>query len=620
MIKAVRQKKRKKRRLYLVGLVVILLAAAGGTLHRFSLSLQDISRIVQLAAGKVSAPAAVVRPATDVLRGTVYDRNYKELSVSYQLYSLYVHPAELTDRRQVAQVLGPILGIDGDALAAELKSEERVVELADDLDEEQAARITALGLKGVICKPVEERYYPAHAVGAHLLGFTGKGTGLSGVEAVYDPVLQPGEFRDADVPEVDLEGVEKLGMSTDDVILTIDLDLQKQVEQQLQDYRRKKGAARGCALVLDPGNGRILAMASQPGFDPNYFWQAGSEQLKNHVFSREIDPALVRPLLLSAAAIYDAGLDHEVLPVTVRAPDFGLAKEKIQRYSEQFAFARPAADPLALEKNSSANGTDKQAATGLLSSAQVAVGVASLINGGNRTSLYLFSGIYDHQRKQLYHRDTDLIQRERIIPPAAGIHLRRELLLNSPYSRKQGFVFTNRLAAVTNQGGLSEYRLQEILVAAVPRKSPKVMLLMIVDYGTLYPLPDTGGKSRKSRKKKKQNDLLADLGSSMLPLLARYGINEHVAEHPAGKAEENYRRFLISRRLDLPVEKKEYGLVEHRMPEVVGLSLRKGLQQISPYGLQVSISGSGRIVRQEPAPGTLLSRSAACQLVLDSNI
>ena len=106
----------------------------------------------------------------------------------------------------------------------------------------------------------------------------------------------------------------------------------------------------------------------------------------------------------------------------------------------------------------------------------------------------------------------------------------------------------------------------------------------------------------------------------MLPVLARYGVNEHLAEHPATRAEENYRRFLISRRLDLPVEKKEYGVVEHRMPELVGLSLRKGLQQISPYGLKVSISGSGRIVRQEPAPGTSLTQSASCRLVLESSI
>ena len=75
MIKAVRQKKRRKRRLYIVGSLVILLAATGGTLHRLSLSLQDISRIIQLAAGKISKSNTKVnessRLATDIQNALV---------------------------------------------------------------------------------------------------------------------------------------------------------------------------------------------------------------------------------------------------------------------------------------------------------------------------------------------------------------------------------------------------------------------------------------------------------------------------------------------------------------------------------------------------------------------
>ena len=614
MIKAVRQKKRRKRRLYFVGLLVILLAAAGGTLHRLSLSLHDIGRIIQLAAGKISDSQAVVRPTEVMLRGTVYDRNFKELSVSYQLFTLYVHPAELSDRLRTAEKLALVLGMDKDILADRLKNVQRVIEVADDLDEQQVADVEELGLDGVYCKPVEERYYPAHTAAGHLLGFTSNSTGLTGVEGLYDPVLQPGEFRNSDVPEVDFADSEALGRTTTDVILTVDITLQKLVEQQLHDYRKEKGAARGVALVMEPGNGKVLAMASQPGFDPNYFWQADDQRMQNLVFTPNFNRELIRPLLVAAAAIYDTGLEGEILPVTVRAPDYGLTEDKLEEYWKLFGFQQPVQSLLPSDRKPSAQDTAEMGNCGKLSGAQLEVGLASLINGGSRITPYFLNALYDHAQSRFYHRDDDAVLRQRIIPPAAGIHLRRELLQHSPYSSKEGFLFVNRNTKISENRGMTDYRIQEVLLAAAPRKIPKVLLLMAVDYGTLYPLPPGA-----VRGKKKKTDLSA-IGRTLLPVLERYGSHEQVAEHPAAKSEDNYHRFLISRRLELPEQKKRYAHVSKIMPEVTGLSLRKGLQHLSPYHLKVSVRGSGRIVGQNPAPGEPLAETGVCELTLESRI
>ncbi len=614
MIKAVRQKKRRKRRLYFVGLLVILLAAAGGTLHRLSLSLQDISRIIQLAAGKISNTQEDVRPVESILRGAVYDCDFNELSVSYQLFTLYVHPAELADRHSSAEKLALILGMDQEILADRLKNVKPVIEIADDLDKQQAADVASLGLGGVYCKPVEERFYPFHTVAAHMLGFTGNSTGLAGVEALYDPVLQPGVFRSSDVPEVDFNDSESFGRTTTDVVLTIDMDLQKKVEQQLRSYREIKGAARGVALVMEPGSGRVLAMASQPGFDPNYFWQAENRELQDLVFMPDFDRDLVRPLLVTAAAIYEAGLDGEILPVTVRAPDYGLTEEKLDEYRDLLGFQRPVQRILPSAREQAQPDGVEMAKSDRLSGAQMEVGLASLLNGGSRVKPYFLHSLYDHNQDRFYFRDNDFIQRQRVIPPAAGINLRRELLLNSPYSNKEGFLFVNSNINISENNGLSDYTIQEVLLAAVPRKTPKVLLLMAVDYGILYPLPPGAAKTKKSKKD------LAAVGRRLLPVLAAYTTDEQVAEHPAGKSEDNYRRFLISRRLELPEQKKSYVHVNKIMPEVTGLSLRKGLQQISLYHLKVSIKGSGRIIAQKPAPGESLAETGVCELTLQSQI
>ncbi len=591
MIRAVRQKKRRKRHLYFVGLLVIWLAAAGGIMHRLSLSPQDVIRIIQLAVGKVTNTREDVWSKDSILRGVIYDRNFEELSVSYQLFTLYVHVAELADRHSTAEKLALILGMDKEILVDRLKNVKPVIAIADDLDKQQVADITLLGLDGVYCKPVEKRFYPFHETAAHLLGFIGNNTGLAGVEALYDPVLQPGVFRDSDVSEVDFNDSEAFGRTTTDVILTIDINWQKKVEQQLRDYREVKGAARGVALVMEPASGRVLAMASQPGFDPNCFWKAETQELQDLVFMANFERDLVRPVLVTAAAIYEAGLDGEILPVGVRAPDYGLAEEKLADYWELFDFQLPVQPILPSSgKLAQQNGVEGVKTT-RLSGAQLEVGLASLLNGGSRIRPYFLHSLYDHYQDRVYSSNNDTIQRERVIPPVDGVNLRRELMLHSPYSSKDGFLFFNRNINISENQGLSDYRIQEVLLAAVPRKTPNVLLLMAVDYGILYPLPNAAVKTKNNNKN------LVAVGRDLLPVLVGYAKPEQdVAKYPVNRSEDNYRRFLISRRLELPEQKKNVSDIEKIMPEVTGLSLRKGLQQISPYHLKVSVKGSGRII------------------------
>ena len=612
MIKAARQKKRRKMRLYFAGLLVVLLAASGAGLYRFSLSLQDISRIIQLASDRISDNHTVVRSPRPVLRGTIYDSNLKELAVSYRLFTLYVHPAELSDRLEVAGKLARILGMDKDILAEQLKNVQRVIVLSDDLDEQQAADIEELALDGVYCNSLEKRYYPAHSVAGHLLGFTSNGVGLAGVEGLYDPVLQPGEFRNTDVAEVDFVDSEALGRTTTDIILTVDVALQKLLEQQLHEYRVKKGAARGIALALEPGTGRILALVSQPGIDPNYFWQADEGRMQNPAFRPAFNRDLIRPLLVRAAAIYDFGMDGKILPATVRAPDYGLPAETIHEYWQLFGMQQPVCDFLSVNGRETTAVYSETEST--LSVMQLAVGLASLINGGSRLMPFVLSAIYDHARDQFYRRDDEAVRRKRIIPPAAGIHLRRALLQQSPYSGKKDFLFVNKNVTIARNRGLTDYRIQEVLCAAVPRKIPKILLVMAVDYGILYPLP-----AQNVQKKKYTADLVS-VGHRLLPVLDGYGSYEMTAKTPGEKNEDNYRRFLISTRLELPQLKKSTARIDTIMPELTGLSLRKALQHLTSYHLSIKIKGSGRIIGQNPAAGTPLAGIDMCRLTLKSGI
>ena len=108
MAKTLRAKKSRRRWSYPF-IIVILLAAAGTVLYRLPPSLQDINRILQSADGKISSFSAGQSPAESVLRGTIYDRRFNELAVSYQLYTVAVKPAEVINLQKTAEALAPHL-------------------------------------------------------------------------------------------------------------------------------------------------------------------------------------------------------------------------------------------------------------------------------------------------------------------------------------------------------------------------------------------------------------------------------------------------------------------------------------------------------------------------------
>ncbi|MFP7755093.1 hypothetical protein ACLG6S_10675 [Thermodesulfobacteriota bacterium B35] len=609
MIRSARAKKRRRRRLYLAGLLVILLAAGGGILYRSPLSLQDIGRILELAAGRISGTSADDASAEPVLRGTIYDRLFQEMAVSYRLFTLTVHPAELADRTRAAEVLAGILGEDRKKLARQLKVPQRIVELADDLDTEQAAAIRGHHLAGVYCRSREERFYPAHTMAAHLLGFMGDGMGLAGVEGRYDIVLQPGEFRREDVPEIDFAGQQVLGRTTTDLVLTVDLALQKRIETRLREYLRSRMSRRGMALLLDPAGGRILAMASQPAFNPNYFWQADRESRRNRLFDDQLDLGLVRPLLLRAAAIRrDGHQGLDLLPPTVAASDYGISAEEVNGFARQVGLFRP----VGLNLLARPGGTDKAAGTeDTVSGLQMAVAISALFNSGWSIDPWLLDSLYDHATGRRYHRRPDATRRELVLEPATGIRLRRALLLAGQGKKDGPRVFTATVNRVVTDGRFSRYLRQEAMIGLVPARSPKLLLLMVVELDGLEPLSRSQGKTGPT---------LAAMGRDLLPMLYGRLTAETEATVPAARSQENLRQFLISRRIDYREPAGSSAESISVMPDLVGLSLRKGLQRLGSRKVRLRIRGTGRIIAQQPAAGTPLHDVTDCVLTLESTI
>ena len=605
-------------------LTVLLLVAFGWMMFLLSFSLQplrDMAGLVKLPASisKVieqeepvgeSSPEQQDRP---ILRGTIYDRNMEEMSVSYRLFSLFVQPAELSNRDLAAEQLAPILATEKQLILQRLQHTDGIIELADNLEIRQVEALEELHLPGIHCRPVEVRYYPDHVVAGQMLGFVSGNAGLSGVEALYDAVLEPGEFRQINIPAVNFSGHDALGKTVADIVLTIDMELQRQLDEALEEYRKRKGARSGSAIAIDPDSGRILALVGQPGFDPNYFWQTDEQKSHKALFAPRYDQELIRPLLIQAATAFEVGMDRSVLPVTVGVPEYGLSEELLQEYWLRLDLGRPMPDFLPVSSGpgeTSSEDIDAANRAGLLSPVQMVYGLATLLNSGQRVEPWFLNGLYDYTEERFFLRDFNVSPRERILSPVQGEWLRRAMLGNSSSSDQGGFLFTDTASTVSEQNGLSVHHIQDLLLVAVPREQPDVLLLLTVDYGTLDPQPPEV-ESRDS-------EGLLGLGRNLLPVLVGYGGSvETFAEPSSEKNPANLRRYFFSRKLSAAEVKENLVHAEPLMPSLIGLSLRKGLQQINRYNINVRIQGSGRIVDQIPAAGEPLTETEICELILE---
>ncbi|MBV5316803.1 MAG: hypothetical protein JZU50_03240 [Desulfobulbaceae bacterium] len=562
--------------------------------------------MIQAAVSKISTFSAGPAPAETVLRGTVYDRKFNELAVSYRLFSLTVNPVEVSNHRKVAEALAPLIGGKPESLEAKLKDSQRYLELADDLDEQKAAQVIALQLKGVSCKAVEARFYPGHTAASHVLGFMGDGVGLAGVEGKYDAVLQAGTFRRSNMADIDFQGQESLGGNSTDLILTLDIDVQKKLEQRFREYLSAQGAEKGMGLVIEPGSGRILALVNQPSFNPNYFWKANESNRVNRIYNHVLDKELIRPILARAAAIEREGLNGAgLLPETVAAPDYGFTSTMLDAFEKQIqlygsVFGNWESGPGAPEQPDAV-----PSVTGV----QVGVTLASLVNGGWRITPYVVDSIYDHNTAKRYFRNNDATQKSHVLDPAQSVKIRRELFSKWLMEQENLVVFTGEHLQLLKEKAFSKYSMQGLFVGLAPAKQPKFLLLMAIEQEYLRPMP-----SEKSYKK----SALEEMGKELLTLFVKEQPAEVSQGKPPQKNTENLRQFFISKRLNFRETPGKVNEPIPVMPMVKGMSLRKGLQQLKQYKMKIRVNGSGRIVAQYPLPGQSLAGVNECVLTLDT--
>jgi cell division protein FtsI (penicillin-binding protein 3) len=240
-------------------------------------------------------------------RGIIYDRSGHELAMSISVDSVFAVPTEIHDLGQTVSLIAGITKADPRELLARCKAGRTFCWVARKPDAETADRIRALNLRGIYFQKESKRFYPKRDLAAQVLGYVGMDDeGLSGIEREYDDQLRgkPGRLLiSVDARKKWFGSVEKQPEPGENVVLTLDQQIQYIAERELKVAMQQTHAESGTVIVENPHTGETLALANWPTFNPNLSREITPERLKNHAVSDVYEPGSTFKVVTISAAL-----------------------------------------------------------------------------------------------------------------------------------------------------------------------------------------------------------------------------------------------------------------------------------------------------------------------------
>ncbi|WP_404408857.1 peptidoglycan glycosyltransferase FtsI [Pseudidiomarina marina] len=250
--------------------------------------------------------------ATTVQRGSILDRNGRELAVSVPVQTVWADPKRVHEGDGLANrerwlALAEVFRTDVNELLSKVADPtRRFVYLERKVTPGVADFVRQLAIPGVYLKTESRRFYPAGEIAAHVVGFTDiDGLGIEGLEAIYNQVLTgvPGErvYRKDAAGRVVEEIRVTEAQQPQQLTLSIDQRLQSLAYAEVKKAVRYHQATSGSAVILDVKTGEVLAMVNSPSYNPNNRHDLQPHRLRNRAITDAYEPgSTVKPLAVIA--------------------------------------------------------------------------------------------------------------------------------------------------------------------------------------------------------------------------------------------------------------------------------------------------------------------------------
>ena len=243
----------------------------------------------------------------DAKRGVIYDRAGRELAMSVEVDSAFAVPTEVKDLPTAVSLITRITGDDGNVVLADCRVHKTFCWVARKANDDTIERIKSLNLQGIHFQKEPKRFYPARDLAAQVLGSVGmEDSGQSGIEHEFENQLRgrPGKmFISVDAHKQWFSDVETQPDPGDNLVLTIDKNIQYIAEKELSQAIDDTHAIAGTVIVENPHTGEILALANWPTFNPNQRKQITPAALTDRAVSYVYEPGSTFKLVTIAAAL-----------------------------------------------------------------------------------------------------------------------------------------------------------------------------------------------------------------------------------------------------------------------------------------------------------------------------
>ncbi len=259
--------------------------------------------------------AGVVKRYEKGNRGLIIDRNGEILAQTIQKYTFWVNTNNFFDKEQIVEIFSQEMLEPKEKYEKLLSEKKSYIRLAYGLLHSECSNILNRinDVKGLYCDVSSNRYYPQDGLASQVLGYVDENyQGQFGIEREFNDLLN-GKIsqviynRSANGKiKKSLLNNEKL-QSGSNIQLTLDVELQSILLDAMNQEVKRTNANSANGIIMNPFTGEILAMASIPTFNPNYYYKYEMSTFSNKVISESYEPGSTYKLI-SMAAILESNL------------------------------------------------------------------------------------------------------------------------------------------------------------------------------------------------------------------------------------------------------------------------------------------------------------------------
>lgn len=578
-------------------------------------------------------------------RGLILDRNGVVLADNLTTTSLVLIPNQIKDKEKTTKQLAEILNVSYEDMKKHVYKQtsiERVHPEGRRLPYDVAEKISALNMSGVYLVKEAKRYYPYGNMLSHSLGYVGiDNQGLSGLELQYDKYLTGKSgaikyFSDAKGNKLNLSDVYVEPQDGMNLSLTIDINIQKSLERELDNIVDMFSPDMALAIVMNPNNGEILGMASRPDYDPNNYKDYSQEVLsRNLPIWASYEPGSTFKIITTSAAVeegvVDLEKDHFYDPGSVNVdgstlrcwkagghgeqtflqvlqnscnPGFVkmgqlLGKKTLFKYIDKFGFGEKTGIDLNGEGQGIIFNLDKVGNVELATTAfgqgvsvtpiQQVAAVSAVVNGGTLYEPYIV--------KSISEKETNSIIEET-----------KKKKIRQVISEKTSRIMRHALESVVAKGGgkssyIEGYRIGGKTGTAQKVKDGKYMVgNYIMSFMSVVPANDPEAVLYLAIDNPKNTALLSSYTTTPI---ARRILLDIIEALDIKKQEGEMEKDLEW--TDIPT---------HKIPNVVGKTVEEAKKKLTQFNIEYSGNGK-KVVEQSPKAGEKLEEGGAIRLLLE---